>query len=110
MLARLLEKTSIERKQAIWKMVAEMLEKPSRQRAALNLSKLDRLAKKFGGKTFLVPGKVLATGILSEKITVAALDYSKNAQKKIVAAHGKGISLSELVASKEKASNIMIVK
>jgi len=110
MLARLLEKAGIERKQAIWKTVAEMLEKPRRQRAALNLSKLDRLAKKFKGKILLVPGKVLGTGILNEKIAVAAYEYSHSAQKKIASAHGKSVSLAELVESKEKPSNIMIVK
>ncbi len=110
MLVRMLEKAGIERKQAIWKTVAEMLGKPRRQRAALNLSKLDRLAKRFKGKIFLVPGKVLGTGLLNEKITVAAYEYSNSAQRKIEAAHGKSVSLAELLANKEKPGNIMIVK
>jgi large subunit ribosomal protein L18e len=110
MLIRRLEKAGIERKQAIWKTVAEMLEKPSRQRAAVNLSKLERLAKRFKEKTFLVPGKVLGTGILNEKILVAAYQYSASARKKIGAVHGKSLSLAELLESKEKPGNIMLVK
>ena len=110
MLARLLEKAGVERKQAIWKTVAEMLQKPRRQRAALNLSKLERLARQFKGKILLVPGKVLGTGTLNEKATVAAFEFSQNAKKKVVAAHGKTVSLAELVQSGEKPGNIVIVK
>lgn len=110
MLVRLLEKTGVERKQAIWKTVAEMLEKPRRQRATLNLSKLDRLAKQFKGKILLVPGKVLGTGTLNEKATVAAFEFSQSAGKKIGAVHGKTVSLAELVQSREKPANIVIVK
>jgi large subunit ribosomal protein L18e len=109
-LVRLLEKAAVERKQAIWKTVAEILEKPARQRVSVNLSKLERLAKKFKGKTFLVPGKILASGILNEKISVAALGYSGNARKKIIAMHGKAVSIAELLQAKEKPGSIMIVK
>lgn len=110
LLVRKLEKTSIERKQAIWKTVAQQLEKPRRQQVAINLSKLNRLGKKFKGKILLVPGKVLASGVLEEKLQVAAFEFSQNAREKIGTTGGKCFSLSELVEKKEKPQMVLIVK
>ena len=58
----------------IWRDIALRLEKPKRNWAEANLSKLERYAQ--DGETIVVPGKVLAAGNISKKITVAAYDFS----------------------------------
>ena len=63
-----------ETEAAIWRDIALRLEKPKRNWAEANLSKLERYAQ--DGETIVVPGKVLAAGNISKKITVAAYDFS----------------------------------
>ena len=75
---------------AIWRDIALRLEKPKKNWAEANLSKLERYAK--DGETIIVPGKVLAAGEISKKITVAAYSFSEAAAKAIVAAGGKTLA------------------
>ena len=109
-LIRLLEKTSVTQKNNIWKTVAGLVSKPRRQRASVNVQKLGRLSRKFAKKTMLIPGKILSGGILATPINVAALEYSENAKQKIKAAKGNAWTLPELLESKIKPSEIVIVK
>ena len=53
-----LKKAERETGSAIWRDIAVRLEKPSRNWAETNLSRLERYANE--GETILVPGKVLA--------------------------------------------------
>ena len=78
--------------------VAEMLERPRRKRVEVNLWKINKNSKE--DDLILVPGKVLANGELEHKVTIAALNASEKAIKKINE-KGKFISLKE--ATKEKA-------
>ena len=77
---------------AIWKDVAQRLERSNRRTAEVNLSDIARHAE--AGETILVPGKVLSNGNLTEKVDVVALKFSAKAQEKIESA-GYGASLSE---------------
>ncbi|MBU0635440.1 50S ribosomal protein L18e [Candidatus Micrarchaeota archaeon] len=110
LLIRALKKASIERKQRVWKTIAQLLEKPRRQRAYVNLQKIRRLNKRFKGKTLVVPGKVLGTGILEEKVSVSALEWSESAYKKITANQGNLASIKSVLEQKEKPAHIMIIK
>ncbi|MEM3793909.1 MAG: 50S ribosomal protein L18e, partial [Candidatus Bathyarchaeia archaeon] len=65
----------------IWDSIAEWIEAPRRLRAQVNLSKINRLSKE--GETLLIPGKVLGTGKLDHRVTVAALSFSKEAKRRI---------------------------
>ena len=87
---------------------AEKLEKPRRQRIEVNVSKLDFFSKKFAGKTFIVPGKVLGTGELHKKVEVAAFSFSIEAEKKINQ-KGKAITLNELLKNNVKPSKVRIL-
>ena len=78
--------------------------KPKRQRASVNLSKLDRLAK--DSDSIIVPGKVLGSGNISKKIKVAAIDFSGSAAEKLVAAKCEIASIDELLA--DKSARIII--
>lgn len=93
---------------AIWRDIAKRLEKPRRNWAETNLSKLDRYAE--DGQTIIIAGKVLAAGSISKKITVAAYAFSAVAKEAIVAAGGKAITISELVAENPKGSNVRIMR
>ncbi|MBI2145396.1 50S ribosomal protein L18e [Candidatus Woesearchaeota archaeon] len=79
----------------LFERIAEDLEKPTRQRREVNLSKISRHAKK--GELVVVPGKVLASGELSETVTIAAWKFSREALDKITKAKAKAITISELV-------------
>ncbi|MDO8538617.1 MAG: 50S ribosomal protein L18e [archaeon] len=109
-LIRELEQKAKSSKQKIWAEIARILSKPSRNRAKINLFKLDKLSQRFDGKTFLIVGKVLATGDLTKKINIVALNYSGNAKQKIHAMKGNAMTLNEIVHKEIKPSEVMIVK
>ncbi len=96
-----------EEEASIWRDVAERLEKPSKQWAEINLSKIERHAEE--GETIVVPGKVLGAGILKKEVTVGAFRASKSAEKSIAEAGGEFFKLRELAEQKPKGSNIKIM-
>ena len=93
---------------AILRDIAKRLEKPKSNWAETNLSKLDRYAA--DGETILVPGKVLAAGEISKKITVAAYSFSAAAEEAIVAAGGKAMTIRDLMEANPKGSNVRIMR
>ncbi|MDR0791286.1 MAG: 50S ribosomal protein L18e [Methanomassiliicoccaceae archaeon] len=93
---------------AIWRDIAKRLEKPKRNWAELNLSKLDRYAE--SGDVVLVPGKVLAAGSISKNVTVAAYSFSEKAADAISAAGGKVMSIADLMAENPKGSGVRIMR
>ena len=93
---------------AIWRDIAKRLEKPKRNWAELNLSKLDRNAD--AGDVVLVPGKVLAAGNLSKNVTVAAYSFSAKAEEAIAAAGGKTMSIADLMAENPKGSGVRMMR
>ena len=93
---------------AIWRDIALRLEKPKKNWAEANLSKLERYAK--DGETIIVPGKVLAAGSISKKITVAAFSFSDAAAKAIVAAGGKTMTFEELAKENPKGTGVRIMR
>lgn len=105
-----LEKAARKTKKAIWSDLAEKLMSRRRAKKQINLDKLNILAKKFKGKTLVVPGKVLAKGELTEKVTIVAVSASESAKEKI-AKSGKYIPLIELSdnATKAKTNELIIV-
>ena len=97
-----------ETEAAIWRDIALRLEKPKSNWAEAKLSKLERYAK--DGETIVVPGKVLAAGSISKKITVAAYSFSEAAAKEIVAAGGKTLSFEELADANPKGPGVRIMR
>ncbi|MEK6950683.1 MAG: 50S ribosomal protein L18e [Nanoarchaeota archaeon] len=90
-----------------WRRIAEDIAKPSRQRREVNVYKIDKYTRE--GETVVVPGKVLSMGELSKKVTVAALNFSRQAEEKIVRAHGKPISIQELLQQNPEGKNVRIL-
>ena len=105
-LLQLLRKTAIENKAAVWKRVASDLEKPTRQRRVVKIYKLEKHCK--DNDVVVVPGKVLGTGELNKKVTVAAYNFSGQAVEKI-SAKGKAISIRELVEKNPQGKRIRLM-
>ena len=102
-----LKNKSFEHDAAIWKDIALRLEKPSRNWAEVNLSKIERYVEE--NEVALVPGKVLSSGRLTKKVMVAAWDFSDKAREKIQKAGGKCLSIEELVKEKPDGKGVRIV-
>lgn len=102
-----LKKLSAEKKAPIWKRVALELERPSRQRREVNLSRLQSYTN--DKEIALVPGKVLGAGDLDKKITVAAWKFSGEAFNKIQAAGSKAISIPQLMKENPAGRRVRII-
>jgi large subunit ribosomal protein L18e len=107
-LIRLLKKASSENEVQIWRDIAVRLEKPSKNYAEVNVSKINRYAKE--GETLIIPGKVLGSGVLESKVTVAALNFSEAAVSKIAGKSGECISIEQLLALNPKGSHVRILR
>lgn len=102
-----LKKRSSEQNVNIWKRVALDLEKPSRQRRVVNLSRINRYTKE--NETIIVPGKVLGSGSLNRKLTISAYQFSDSAKEKIVKVGGSIVPLLELSKEKPDGKRIRII-
>lgn len=102
-----LKKKSAETNKALWKTVAKKIEKSKRQRAAVNLSKINRFTKT--NDIVIVPGSVLSSGDLNHKVTIAALKFSEGAKEKISSAKCKILTLDELIESGLEVSKMKII-
>ena len=88
--------------------LSKELSAPTRRRARVNLTKLQRVCKE--NDVIVVPGKVLSYGILKKPITVSALSFSKTAEDKIIKAGGKIITIRELIGKNKKGTNVRLIK
>jgi len=93
---------------AIWKDIAKRIQRSTRRKAEVNLSKINRFSTE--DETVLIPGKVLASGILKHRVNVVALNFSKEAQKKIINSGGECIYIDEILEKNPKGSNIRILE
>lgn len=102
-----LKNKAYENNAPVWRDIAKRLEKPSSNRAEVNIRRLAKYAKK--GDTIIVPGKLLGSGNLDIPITVAAYSFSESAKKKIQNSGGIGISISELIKRNPKGKDVRII-
>ena len=91
----------------LWKRIADDLERSTRARRAVNLSRIERNCQAH--ETIIVPGKVLGAGQLTQALTVAAWQFSTNAKTQIERAKGKAISIHELVKQNPGGKNVRII-
>ena len=87
----------------IWKRVAKELSRPARQRRSVNLSRINKYSK--ANDTVLVLGKVLGTGELDHKVTIAAFEFSEAAKKKI----DNALTIQELMKKNPKGSKVILI-
>ena len=103
-----LRSESKAKKAPIWGDVAKRIGGPRRNRAEVNLNILNRNSK--ANDVIAIPGKLLGSGAIGHKVTVAALSFSSKAQKKITESGGKCLSFNELVNKNPKGTNVLILK
>jgi large subunit ribosomal protein L18e len=102
-----LKKKAIQEKAPLWKRIATALEAPSRNRRIVNLSRINRFTK--DSEIIIVPGKVLGSGVLDHKLTIAAFDFSQGAVEKLKAQKCAVLSIMELMQKKPKTQDIKII-
>ena len=102
-----LKKRSNEQSVNLWKRIALDLEKPSRQRRVVNLSRINRYTDE--NDIIIVPGKVLGSGDLNHKLTISAYQFSEQAKDKLEKAGAKITTLLDLSKEKPNGKKIKIV-
>ena len=73
----------------------------------MNVGKINRHTKE--GDIVVVPGKVLGSGSIHHKVTVAAMSASAAARSLIVEAGGSLISINELLNQAPKGTGVTII-
>lgn len=96
-----------ENEAPLWRDIALRLEKPSRNWAQVNVSKLDQHVR--DGEHVVIAGKLLGTGEVTKAHTVVAFNASASAVEKISAAGGKVLTLQEGVAAFPKGEKCRIL-
>lgn len=91
----------------IWLKIAFDLQRPTRNRRVVNLSRINRHSKE--NDTIVVPGKVLSSGALDHKVNVAAFSFSSAARDSIVRSRGAVLSIYDLVRQNPKGKNVRII-
>ncbi|MHC1567051.1 MAG: 50S ribosomal protein L18e [Candidatus Syntropharchaeia archaeon] len=102
-----LKRKSREEGVAIWRDIAKRLEKATRKRPAVNISKINRYTVE--NDVVVVPGKVLGSGTLSHPVTVAAQGFSGSALNKINRI-GRAITIEALMHENPRGSGIKIIR
>ena len=91
----------------LWKRIASDLERPTRNRRAVNLSRINRYS--CSGEVVIVPGKVLSAGNLEKSITIAAWQFSGQAVEKITKSNSKAVTIADLMKSHPDGKNVRII-
>jgi large subunit ribosomal protein L18e len=91
-----------------WIKIAGTLCSSSRKRTRINLEKINREIKE--GEKILVPGKILSNGNLEKKITIIALNYSKEAIEKIKKSKSEMKYIIEEIKENPKAQGLKLLK
>lgn len=102
-----LKKKSVDHEASIWRKLALDLERPTRKRRIVNLSKISLHSKE--NETIVVPGKVLGSGTLNHKITISAYQFSGSAREKLEKAGAKIIPMEELIKESPKGKGIRVL-
>jgi len=102
-----LKKQANKNEAPIWKDIAIRLEKPLNNWPEVNLNRISKYTNEK--ETALIPGKVLSTGNLTKKVTIAAWSFSEKSEEKIKKAGGKTISIDELMKNNPKGKDIRIL-
>jgi len=102
-----LKKTAHDNEAPIWRDIADRLEGPARNYPEINLTHISRYVHEK--ETALIPGKVLSTGKLTKKVSIAAWAFSEKAHEKIKKAGGKALTIEELIKQNPKGKDIRIV-
>ncbi|GBE55752.1 MAG TPA: 50S ribosomal protein L18e [Euryarchaeota archaeon] len=87
-------KRSHKNNSKMWREMARRLSRSASRSAEVNISRIARYTAE--SDVVAVPGKVLSSGVINHKVTVAAYAFSKKAREKIMNSGGECLSLTEL--------------
>ncbi len=93
-------------KRRIWKKVSKKLSGPRREKVEANLYRINKKTKE--NDVIVVPGKVLGIGEIDHKLTIACLNCSKTARKKIETSGSKLLSIEELFEQNPEGKNVKV--
>jgi len=102
-----LEKQSKKEKVNIWQAIADQLRAPTRQSRSVNVKKIAQLTQK--DDAIIIPGKLLATGIITHPVRVVCYKSSESAVAKIKAAGGSVVDLLDELKTNPKGSKLRII-
>ena len=102
-----LHKFAKEKNKDIYYIIAKQLNAPKRKETKVNLAKLEKLKVVLDGDIIIIPGKLLATGVLNKNITIYAESFSKNASLKL---NNKVKKLKDLLTDKIDYKKTKIIK
>jgi len=93
-------------KRRIWKKVSKKLSGPRREKVEANLYRINKKTKE--NDVIVVPGKVLGVGEIDHKLTIACLNCSKTARKKIETSGSKLLSIEELLEQNPEGKDVKV--
>ena len=104
----LVETIRLAKKNKKWLEVAGLLSTPRKERAEINLDKIDKESKEK--ESILIPGKVLSQGEITKKIRVVAMGFSESAKTKLLNAKCDIVYISDEIKNNPEAKGIRILK
>ena len=102
-----LKEASRKNEAPLWRSIANRLEGSSRNWPSVNVSKLEYNINKNGKA--IIPGKLMGTGIVTKKMTVAAYSFTDSAKEKIQSAGGKCLTYNEMIKAAPKGTNVTVI-
>jgi len=102
-----LRKQSVLNQVNLWKRIADDLERATRKRRIVNISRINRYTKP--DEVVIIPGKVLGSGSLDHKLTVAAFAFSQSAKNMIESSKGICMTVNDLLKKNPEGKNIRII-
>lgn len=93
-------------KRRIWKKVSKKLSGPRREKVEANLYRINKKTKE--NDVIVVPGKVLGVGEIDHKLTIACLNCSKTARKKIETSGSNLLSIEELLKQNPEGKDVKV--
>tara|TARA_B100000579_G_scaffold387633_1_gene360189 strand:+ start:356 stop:685 length:330 start_codon:yes stop_codon:yes gene_type:complete len=102
-----LKEASRKNEAPLWRSIANRLEGSSRNWPSVNVSKLEYNVSKNGKA--VIPGKLMGTGIITKKMTVAAYSFTNSAKEKIQSAGGKCLTYNEMIKAAPKGTDVKVI-
>jgi large subunit ribosomal protein L18e len=102
-----LKKQAIKEDVPLFKRLASELERPTRSRRIVNLSRINMNTEK--DDFVVIPGKVLGSGDLDHPVTIAAYKVSTSAISKISSSKSKIVSINDLIKTGIKGKKIRLM-
>ena len=102
-----LKEASRKNEAPLWRSIAARLEGPARNWPSVNVSKLEYNIDKNGKA--IIPGKLMGTGIVTKKMTIAAYSFTDSAKEKIQSAGGKCLTYNEMIKATPKDTDVMVI-